>query len=91
MSRCSDNDCNILAWKCLGYVYDKQTDSWNSDNVFPKWKAQYPTPVDLIGITRNYDPVVDKPVRNASMFLMRSIPRDFKGGLRNLESVGFKG
>jgi hypothetical protein len=34
---------------------------------------------------------VDKDVRQASMDLMRSIPRDFKGGVRNLEYIGFKG
>lgn len=43
-------------------------------------------------MTRVYaDPVVDRPVRDASMDLMRSIPKDFKGGVRNLTSVGFQG
>ena len=63
-----------------------------SPKVFPKFAANYPTPPDLIGVTRNYaDPAVDKPVRDASMNLMRSVPKDFKGGVRNLESEGFRG
>ena len=31
------------------------------------------------------------PVRKASIDLMRAIPRGFKGGIRNLQDVGFKG
>ena len=63
-----------------------------SPKVFPKFAANYPTPPDLIGVTRNYaDPAVDKPVRDASMNLMRSVPKDFKGGVRSLESEGFRG
>jgi len=88
----TDLECNQLCWKCLGYVYDKESDIYTSENVFPKWKEKYPNPPDLIGVTREYaDPSVDKPVRDASMNLMRSIPRDFKGGVRSLESVGFRG
>ena len=47
----------------------------------------------LLGVSRKYDVIeIDKPVRDASMNLMRSIPRDFKGGVRNLEPLGlFKG
>jgi hypothetical protein len=42
-----DNEVNLLVWKCLGY---KQVDGqWVSDDVFPKWKAKYPSPPDLIG------------------------------------------
>ena len=111
---CSDADANVLVWRCLGYIYDEEIQSWDATAVFPKWcviasqvyhkiqslcfllylyrKEKYPQPVDLIGVTRIYDPAVDKPVRTASMSLMRGIPRDFKGGLRNLEkTVGFKG
>ena len=55
-------------------------------------RERYPQPVDLLGVSRIYDPVIDKPVRTASMSLMRGIPRDFKGGLRNLsDTVGFRG
>ena len=34
---CTDADANVLVWKCLGYVYDEKTQSWDSSNVFPKW------------------------------------------------------
>lgn len=34
---CTDEDANVFIWKCLGYVYDEQTQTWNADNVFPKW------------------------------------------------------
>jgi len=89
----SDIDTNVLLWKCLGYSYsgDEKGGKWNSDKVFPKWKAKFPTPPDLIGVTRRYDPETDKEVRNASMDLMRSIPRSFKGGVKSLQSVGFTG
>ena len=87
----SDEDCNVLVWKCLGYKYDSTEDKWLNDDVFPKWKSKYPEPVDVIGVTRIYDPKVDLPVRTASIDLMRAIPRDFKGGIRTLQSVGFEG
>lgn len=87
----SDEQANSLVWKCLGYRYNSLTNTFNNELVFPKWKAKYPNPPDVIGITRNYDPSVDKDVRNASMDLMRSIPRDFKGGVKNLSHLGFKG
>jgi len=78
----TDQECNVLAWKCLGYQYNKQLDTFElSKNVFPKWASKYPDPPDLIGITRRYDPETDKVVRNASLDLMRSIPRTFKGGV----------
>ncbi len=87
----TDIDTNVLVWKCLGYSYDEESRTWGNDKCFPKWKAKFPEPPDVIGITRKYDPETDKKVRNASMDLMRSIPRTFKGGIRNLQSVGFKG
>lgn len=89
---CSDNQCNQICWKCLGYAYDPIDQTFKlSDKVFPKWAAKYPVPPDVIGVTRDYsDPAVDRPVRDASMDLMRSVPRDFKGGVKSLVSVGFK-
>ena len=87
----SDADVNVLLWKCLGYRYNAASSTWTSEEVFPKWAAKFPTPPDLIGVTRRYDPETDKIVRNASMDLMRSIPRDFKGGVRSLSRVGWKG
>jgi hypothetical protein len=87
----SDEQTNALVWKCLGYRLDPATGQYNNDLVFPKWKSKYPSPPDLIGIRRIYDPAVDKPVRDANMNLMRSIPRDYKAGVKNLAYVGFKG
>jgi Domain of unknown function (DUF1823) len=90
--QCTDAECNNLAWKCLGYKYDSDAKNFVlSSDVFPKWAAKYPEAPDLIGVKRIYLPDVDKPVRDASMNLMRSIPRDFKGGVRELEKVGFRG
>lgn len=86
----TDEECNRLAWKCLGYRYNDTDKSYNNDKVFPKWKAKFPQPPDLIGVTRNYSTEIDKPVRDASMMLGRSIRRDFKGGVKSLEKVGFK-
>ncbi len=87
----TDIDANVLLWKCLGYTFDAENNRWTNENVFPKWRAKFPEPPDMIGVTRKYDPETDKQVRNASMDLMRSIPRSFKGGIRNLQHVGFKG
>lgn len=90
--QCSDADCNKLVWKALGYGYDAASNKFVlTPNVFPKWAAKYPAPPDLIGVTRNYSPEVDKECRDASMNLMRSIPRDYKGGVRELEKEGFRG
>ena len=89
---CTDLECDYLAWKCLGYKFDESTNTFVlSPDVFPKWAAKYPEAPDLIGLARNYSPEIDKPVRDASMNLMRSIPRDYKGGVRALESEGFRG
>lgn len=88
----TDQECNYLCWKCLGYRYNEKEEKFESSSeIFPKWLLKYPTPPDVIGLTRKYDPETDRSVRNASMDLMRSIPRDFKGGVRSLQSVGFKG
>lgn len=34
-------------------------------SVFPRWQEKYPEPVDFIGVTRIYDPRIDKPVKTA--------------------------
>ena len=34
---CSDADANVLAWRCLGYVYNRDSQSWDASAVFPKW------------------------------------------------------
>jgi hypothetical protein len=87
----SDEECNYICWKCLGYRYDTDSKTFKlSEEVFPKWAKKYPEPCDVIGITREYGDDTDRPVRNANMDLMRSVPRDFKGGVRQLTKVGFK-
>jgi hypothetical protein len=86
-----DEDCNVLCWKCLGYTYNETTALYSNENVFPKWRERFPAPPDVIGVSRNYSAEIDKPVRDASMALMRSIPRDYKGGVRALEKEGFTG
>ncbi|KAJ1426430.1 hypothetical protein B484DRAFT_307523, partial [Ochromonadaceae sp. CCMP2298] len=87
----SDQQCNALLWKCLGYTPSGDPGTYSAEKVFPKWRERYPTPPDLIGLSRVFDPTVDKPVRDASMAMMKSIPRDFKGGVRALEPLGFRG
>eukprot|EP00953_Heterococcus_sp_UTEX-ZZ885_P032822 17120-Heterococcus_DN1.PRE.2 len=49
----SDEETNWLVWKCLGYRYSAADDSWSADDVFANWKSKYPTPPDLIGVTRH--------------------------------------
>jgi hypothetical protein len=44
---CSDDDVNVLVWRCLGYVYDQDSNTWDSKNVFPKWAEKYPQPVGI--------------------------------------------
>jgi hypothetical protein len=48
----SDEETNWLVCKCLGYRYSAADDSWSADDVFANWKSKYPTPPDLIGVTR---------------------------------------
>lgn len=95
----TDEECNTLCWKCLGYRLVEppkgSTESntakvYDTTEVFPKWLSKYPVPPDVIGVTRKYDGDIDRPVRQASMDLMRSIPRDFKGGVKSLTAVGFR-
>eukprot|EP01041_Mallomonas_annulata_P004711 gene4711-9341_t len=92
LETCTDYEVDLLVWKCLGYRYSAETETWNSDGVFPKWRAKYPSPIDLVGLQRNYDQIIDKPVRTASVELIRSIPHTYKGrGVKSLSAVGFKG
>ena len=88
----SDQQCNTLAWKCLGYTYHPHNQSYSNEGVFRSFRARFPTPPDLIGVTRDYSSGVDRVVRDASMHLMRSVPPDFKGGVRaSLRPLGFRG
>lgn len=66
-----------MLWVCLsytcgwsffpsGYRYDPDEDSWSNEKVFPRWKERYPEPPDLLGVTRVYEPAIDRPVIRAS-------------------------
>jgi hypothetical protein len=45
---------------------------------------------DLIGVTRVYDPVIDKPVRTASMALMRGAKINYTNNIPKLRFWDFK-
>ncbi|RYG63829.1 DUF1823 family protein [archaeon] len=87
----SDRQCNALAWKCLGYRYHAHNQTYSNEGVFRSFRARFPAPPDLIGVTRDYSFRVDRAVRDASMQLVRSVPPDFKGGVRSLRPLGFRG
>jgi len=93
MLHSTDQETNELVWRCLGYRYDPETNEWDNTDVFPKWKDKYPTPPDLIGVRRIYTKEVDGPVLRANQALVRSIPMDYKNGIRqHLFGIdGFKG
>jgi hypothetical protein len=38
-----------------GYRYVPSEGRWDNTHVFPKWRAKYPEPPDLVGITRIYE------------------------------------
>jgi hypothetical protein len=72
-----DATVNQLVWYYLGYRYDEQNQSWNSDNVAEDWQEKYPQPPDFI---------VNRP---PTVKLTRSIPSENKQLLK--EKLGFKG
>jgi len=50
-----DQEMNELTWRCLGYRPDAAVaGGWSNDGVFPGWRKNYPTPPDLVGVTRTY-------------------------------------
>lgn len=44
----TDDQCNQLCWKCLGYVYNQESNSYSDDKVFPKWKLKYPVCIQYL-------------------------------------------
>lgn len=68
---------NQLVWHHLGYRYDEESQSWNTDAVDPDWKEAYPEPPDFI------------ESRPATVKLTRAIPKPNKQLLK--EQLGFKG
>eukprot|EP00640_Fibrocapsa_japonica_P007332 CAMPEP_0113944342 /NCGR_PEP_ID=MMETSP1339-20121228/33519_1 /TAXON_ID=94617 /ORGANISM="Fibrocapsa japonica" /LENGTH=190 /DNA_ID=CAMNT_0000949517 /DNA_START=117 /DNA_END=689 /DNA_ORIENTATION=+ /assembly_acc=CAM_ASM_000762 len=88
----SDEDVNALAWKCLGYRYNPETKEWGNEACFPKWKERFPTPPDLIGVTRTYSKEVDDPVKKANQSLVRTLPGDDKQWVKPaLKPLGWAG
>lgn len=87
---CTDDEVNALVWKCLGYR--KTETSYENRDVFPKWRDKYPTPPDLVGVSRIYEKQVDEPVLRANQALVASIPMQYKAGIKeHLSKVGFTG
>jgi hypothetical protein len=89
---CSDLEVNTLVWKCLGYRFNEETESWGPDEVFPNWKEKYPSPPDLIGMQRVYSREVDQASLRSNQALVRSIPVDNKQSLKQqLIPLGWTG
>lgn len=89
---CSDLEVNTLVWKCMGYRFNEETEEWDSDEVFPKWREKYPTPPDLIGMKRVYERDVDQISLRSNQALVRSIPADNKQSLKeHLIPLGWTG
>lgn len=86
----TDEEINVLVWKCLGYrLVGSQ---WDATEVFPKWAEKYPTPPDLLGVTRAYSKEIDFPTLKAVQALQRSVPMEYKTLLKtNLKPLGWKG
>lgn len=72
-----DATVNQLVWHCLGYRYDSSTGGWDTHQVAPEWRDEYPQPPDFIDS------------RPATVKLTRSIPQENKQSLK--EKLGFKG
>ena len=88
----SDQEVNDLVWKYLGYRYDDAKKEWDTSAVFPNWAKNFPTPPDLIGVTRTYTREVDEPVLRAVQSLQRSVPKEHKNNLRAyLKPLGWNG
>lgn len=76
--KASDLEVNALVWKCLGYRFDADQESWSPDEVFPKWKDRFPTPPDFIGMQRIYSKDIDGPSLRNNQSLVKSIPVENK-------------
>lgn len=72
-----DDTVNQLVWHYLGYRYDSAANKWETKEVVPEWKQDYPEPPNFI------------ESRPATVKLTRSIPAENKQLLK--EQLGFKG
>ena len=89
---CTDLEVNTLVWKCLGYRFNEEEESWEPTEVFPKWKENFPDPPDFIGMQRVYSREVDQPSLRSNQALVRSIPQGNKQSLKaQLIPIGWKG
>ena len=89
---CNDLEVNTLVWKCMGYRFNEETESWDSEGVFPNWREKYPTTPDLIGMQRVYEREVDQISLRSNQALVRSIPADNKQSLKKeLIPLGWTG
>jgi len=96
----TDDEVNRLVWNALGYRRRIELDAetltaievWTPDEVFPNWAKTYPTPPDVLGVTRKYDPKIDAPVKAACAALTRSVPEEHKQGIKTtLTPLGWRG
>ena len=72
-----DDTVNQMVWHTLGYRYDSQTQTWQTENVDAAWAEKYPEPPNFI------------ESRPATVQLTRSIPKENKQLLKT--QLGFKG
>lgn len=72
-----DDTVNRLVWNYLGYRPNSATSQWDTTDVAPEWKSEYPEPPNFI------------ESRPATVKLTRSIPSENKQLLK--EKLGFKG
>ena len=72
-----DDTVNQLVWHYLGYRYESAANKWETKEVVPEWKQDYPEPPNFI------------ESRPATVKLTRSIPAENKQLLK--EQLGFKG
>ncbi len=72
-----DMQVNQILWHCLGYQFDRVTQTWDTSQVAPEWLETYPTPPDFIAS------------RPATVKLTRQIPAENKQLLKT--QLGFTG
>eukprot|EP00667_Euglena_gracilis_P016396 EG_transcript_17158 len=86
----TDEEVNVVVWKCLGYRFING--EWDNTDVFPKFRAEHPSPPDLIGVTRTYTQQVDEPTLQAVQRLHRTVPQKYIAALKTtFRHLGWKG
>ena len=72
-----DDTVNRLVWQTLGYEYNAETQTWQTQRVNDAWAQKYPDPPNFI------------ESRPATVQLTRAIPKENKQLLKTV--LGFKG